>query len=202
MIILGLDPGKITGWAIYESGGTKMCGTLRTESTIDGGVASDLSRALHWVLKDHDPDLCVMEAPLHPGLTKDAGKDLFGQTEKVRVTNMRNTLTTYGLRMCYLATLHSNLVPTFEVRVQTWRAGYYGQGVKPPKGTTDRRAWWKKRAVDQAELFKYTVQGDDEAEAVGIALWADAHANRLTDLGRQLAGPPYRGNDHGKDRQA
>lgn len=191
MIVLGLDPAKVTGWAVV--GGPRDCGTIRSPDGFPGAFASDLSRQLAEVIKTHRPGLCLMEAPLPPGLKAEGAPDMYGNRERRNITNMKNTLTTYGLRMCYLATLHSLKVPTFEVAIQTWRKGYFGKGTKPPAG--QGRDWWKKRAMEQAEIFKFPVKNDDEAEAVGIAMWAQGHVNHLAILGKQLAGPVYGGSN-------
>ncbi len=187
-MLLGIDPATTTGWALWTPTRT-IAGSITATGRTAGGRAASLSRELAAICADRDIIMAAIEAPLPPNLSRKVLKDdlLGSHVVEQGMTTMKNTLTTYGIRMCFLATLHSLGIRTFEVTSRSWRSSFFGKGVKGRD-----RADWKRMASEYADRLGVQVPNVDAAEAVGIVSWLAASQHSETRLGRQLAGPIMR----------
>lgn len=184
-MLLGIDPATTTGWALWTPHEI-IAGSITASGRTHGAKAASLSRELAAVCKGRDITMAAIEAPLPPNLSKKVFvNDLAGpRMEKKGITQYKTILFAYGVRMCFLATLHSLGIVTFEVNARAWRTSFFGKGVKGRD-----RDEWKRMAREYADRLGCQVANDDAAEAVGIVSWLAANQHLQTRLGKQLSGP-------------
>jgi len=185
-MLLGLDPALTTGYALWTPERI-VAGSFTASGRTSGAKMASLSRELNAILQSHpDITMAALEAPLPPMLSRKViRRDMMGTYEaKEGITTMKNTLTSYGIRGCFLATLDSLHIPTFNVTVQRWRRGFFGKGVRGRD-----RDEWKRMAAEYAGHLGVKVPNHDAAEAVGVVSWLAANQHMDTELGQQLAGP-------------
>jgi len=187
-MLLGIDPATCTGWALWTPHEI-IAGSITASGRTHGAKAASLSRELAAVCKGRDVTMAAMEAPLPPMVSrKKVVHDMLGPREVNQgMTTMKNTLTTYGFRMCFLATLDSLGIMTFEVNTRAWRTSFFGKGVRGRD-----RDEWKRMAREYADRLGCQVPNDDAAEAVGIVSWLAANQHKQTVLGKQLSGPRFK----------
>jgi len=152
-VILALDIATTTGWAFGSLGQKPFHGVIRTQGGIGEKLAS-FSNILEELIRSYDPDLIVIEQPLH-------SIPRAGSSKSLRLL----------LGLCAMAECvgHWHNIPVREVPMATWRKHFIGAG-RAPKG--EPRDWCKRQAMHRCEVLGWGEMSDDEAEACGILDYA------------------------------
>lgn len=186
-LILGLDPSKSTGWAIYRPSqltpkfwkNAFQCGTFEMPEKCDVYYTADMvGQKLTTLLKEckeeHGrlPDFAVIE----------------GQAQaQVGGANFEGSIYPWIAASSLISTLGRFRIPYATVMPVTWRTAFFGKGNKPafkihklkkPDPRTGKTEWiewlWKDFAIDRlrelgVELPKTKALADDAAEACALA---------------------------------
>jgi Holliday junction resolvasome RuvABC endonuclease subunit len=182
--ILGFDPSKYTGWALYcpeqrrkdDNCSHIKCGVLEVPDKADPYFTGDqIARKVHALLLEHvkeygkAPDFAVLEEAAQANIGKTSAAAMIFAW--VSATAIVGVLANWGIPY---ATLHPN----------TWRPTFFGT-LKPPQkavkkaGKVQMKNDWKSLAISECErlgvkLPKTKALADDAAEAVAIAMcWED-----------------------------
>lgn len=67
MIILALDTGHKTGWALFDEHGLIKSGVMEIDNTYDGKCFADFEQSLAILLTDSNPSKVVLEKPVFRG---------------------------------------------------------------------------------------------------------------------------------------
>lgn len=175
MKVVGLDIAKSTGVAFVRPGTDPKgwrCLALQSEEDDVWSTVDELGEDIRSLIIDERPDFAVLERPL--GVIVDHGaskaRTAFDDTSgsRKRMINATTTITLSALAGNVIGVLNALEIPFGVIAIATWRAGYFGPGVKPADGD------WKALSVRQAErigvaLPKQKKAAQDAADAVGIA---------------------------------
>jgi hypothetical protein len=171
MIILGLDIATSCGHALIERN-TKpsawRCGIWHSAGENGEDKAGVLALSVLPFIKEHRPVFAAIEMPQRSVTRFDRrSDDLAGG--KVEQTINPNALQLSALAGGAVAMLDSFRIPWGLVAPATWRAAYYGKGVKPSQGD------WKDLAIQHAKMQRIELPSTkaaqrDAAEAIGIAV--------------------------------
>ncbi len=179
--ILGFDPSKYTGYAVYSPEARRhdgncshiKCGVLEVPDKADAYFTGDqISRHVQALIVEHrkrhgsNPDFAVIEEAALANIGKTSADAMIFAW--VSATAIVGVLANWGIPY---ATLHPN----------TWRSMFFGAKFKPPqkavkvKGVTKFKNDWKTPAINEVErlgvkLPSTKALADDAAEAVAIAL--------------------------------
>jgi Holliday junction resolvasome RuvABC endonuclease subunit len=184
MIVLGLDLATRAGWALYDT--RQSVGAIQTGSfTCKGETyeqkARSLSLHLIGVIKRHGkPDYAAIEQPqrnVQPHQKKPS--KMFPELQPEMTINAGTALLLNQLVGAAVGVLTGYGVPHETVSVATWRKGFFPAGQRG----ADRQDW-KRMAKAQCELLRIPISNADEAEAVGVAIWA-AKAGKHWELQRK-----------------
>jgi hypothetical protein len=136
-----------------------------THAAIEEPLRTDLSIAVDGE-EDDEEQTAFIARPKGPKIKKPVG-------------TMRTFLRLYGLRAHAIEVCHALNIPCVEVNNRTWRGEIYGK-VSVPKTvpSTQRTAWWKKKALDHCrEYLHWPITSKDAAEGALIADWMQARLN-------------------------
>ncbi|MEQ8720989.1 MAG: hypothetical protein RID81_06895 [Sandaracinaceae bacterium] len=158
-VILAIDPGKVSGWAILREGRPVLSGTATTREDRERAVGSALC-----IGEDSGLPLVVVGEKWTPG-----GR--FGGAR-----TMAGLGAAWGR---WEETLDEAGVPKtrrLRVNVQTWRAATIG-------GPQRKSEQWKADAVATVRrVYQIEAKTSDEAEAVLVGRWAESAG----EVGRKL----------------
>ena len=186
-LILGFDPSKSTGWALFSPEREREDGNF---SHIECGVFQMPDKADHYYTSDQ---IGMKVANLLRGI-KERHKRLpdFAVLEQQILAKIANTsadamIYPWIASSSIVATLANFGIPYGTLMPSSWRKSFFGQGFKPPldkKGKND----WKTAAVDLCEqrgieLPKQKALAHNAAEACALAIcWGirdmNLHAGR------------------------
>ena len=186
-LILGFDPSKSTGWALFSPEREREDGNF---SHIECGVFQMPDKADHYYTSDQ---IGMKVANLLRGI-KERHKRLpdFAVLEQQILAKIANTsadamIYPWIASSSIVATLANFGIPYGTLMPSSWRKSFFGRGFKPPvdkKGKND----WKAAAVDLCEqrgieLPKQKALAHNAAEACALAIcWGirdmNLHAGR------------------------
>lgn len=165
MIVLALDLAKQTGWCAGAPGTTPRYGSfsLAGESNERFGV---LYNRLCYLIRDTSATMMMFEAPITSGSKTNTS----GSTLRYL----------YGYVAVAEAAAQNSGIPVRECAIATWRKHFLGNG-----GMNRKDA--KRAAITRCRQMGYSVETDDEADAIGIwdyavSLKSPEHACSSTDL--------------------
>ncbi len=156
-VVLAIDPGKVSGWALFIEGDYITSGTARDYADRNnaarlGADAADTSKR----------PLVVVAEKWTPG-----GKFAGART-------MAGLGAAWGLWLAALEVAEVPVSRVLRVHTQTWRAAVLGGGW----GVTSRE--WDARAQRHARVVTGRDELDDnEADAIGIGAWAFTLGGRV-----------------------
>lgn len=189
-VILGFDPSKSTGWAMYDTDrhfSAIKCGTFEMPEKSDEYYTADQiglkTCNLIRSCKDQfgkNPSFAVIEQQM---AAQAVGTSFAGSIYPwIAVSSITATLANFG-------------IPYGTLSPATWRRAFFGQGYKPPfkthkfkkpdaRGKTERIEWlWKDAAIKECERLGIVLPStkalaDDAAEAVALAIcWKHKEIN-------------------------
>lgn len=159
---LAIDPGRVSGWAIFIDGDRVTSGVAR--NAVDRANAAQFAR---YFAESRASTLIVVAEKWTPG-----GKFAGART-------MAGLGASWGL---WIAAIENAAIPksrVFRVHTQTWRAGVLGGG----RGIT--REQWDMRAQHLAcALAGLDAIDDNEADAICIGAWAYTPKGRIAVDGK------------------
>ncbi|OCJ12491.1 hypothetical protein A6U86_05570 [Rhizobium sp. AC27/96] len=178
MLILGLDIATTTGFAWYEPGSklsTIRTGVIKAEGDNAEEKAASIALQVVNLFKDPItrkaclPDFVAIEQPMRNIVTFAKKKqDMAGEVEE-RTVNP-NALQLSSLSGAVVGIVAAYRIPWVTIPSATWRKHFLGMGRSPGFD----RAAWKRAAIERCRLLKISVKNADAAEAVGIAMAAEA----------------------------
>lgn len=216
--ILGFDPSKTTGWAIYSPEQERRdknfshikCGVFEMPNKADHYYTGDqIGRKVKSLLRDFHvehgqyPDFAILE---------EQSKAKIGNTSAdamlypwIATTAIVSTLANFG-------------VPYATIPAATWRVAFFGSGFKPPykihqlkkpdpkTGKTERIEWlWKDACISECErrgiqLPKTKAFADDAAEACALAMIGQTdkskiHAGRYEGAWKAIRNTRFKSED-------
>lgn len=172
MLIGGYDIATSAGFAWIEpreKPSSWQCGVWKSEGENGEEKAGHLGMQMIPVLKNRKPDFVAIEMPQRNVQTfGKKRKDMAG--EKVETTINPNALQLSALAGGAIAILDAYRIPWGLIASATWRAAYFGKGVKPAPGKD-----WKDLAIEHARMQRIALPSTkaaqrDAAEAIGIAV--------------------------------
>ena len=158
-VVLAIDPGKVSGWAVLARGVLTASGTARTHVDRRDAVSS-ATRTAH----EASLPVIVVGEQWTPG-----GKFAGART-------MAGLGAQWGLWQAAFEELAVPKRRVLRVHTQTWRAAILGGGFGVKTAEWDARA--QRRASQTAGVH---VDDDNEADAICIGLWA-ARAAKVGDV--------------------
>lgn len=171
-LILGMDIATITGFAFYVPGenlATIRTGTLKFAGNCAEEKAGDMATQLIRLIRADKPDFVAFEAPMRNIVSfKRKRETLAGAVEDSTINP--NALQLTGLACAAAAIISAYRIPWISIPSATWRKHFLGRGRE--KGW--QRADWKRAAIERCRMLKINVKSNDAAEAVGIAMAAEA----------------------------
>lgn len=148
VVILAIDPGAASGWALYERGELAEYGLVRkaperTSVVLHAGIAADVASL---------PLVIVRESATH----FQAFKQAIGMGAS------------WGrwLEALELAALERR--PVLDVQAPVWRRAIFGEQYEQGRSRDE----WKALAIDRANGIAGDAVNDDTAEAILIGEWA------------------------------
>jgi Holliday junction resolvasome RuvABC endonuclease subunit len=178
MIILGLDIATVTGFAWYEPHAplsSIKTGIIKAAGENAEEKAASIAVQIVELFKDpitqklRKPDFVAIEQPMRNVKTfAKKTQDMAGQVEEMTVNP--NALQLSSLSGAAVAIVAAYRIPWVTIPSASWRKHFLGMGRSPGFD----RAAWKRAAVDRCRTFKIEVRNADAAEAVGIAMAAEA----------------------------
>lgn len=191
MRVMGLDPAKSLGWALYDT--DRGVSAIECDSIALGpsgapgfDVVKEVRRILPKLIRRLQPDFVAIEAPLEvaPRFEKKPpkGHGFLPTDEQDRPPETTINTKTIALLnrisgAVSLVVMGQN-IPCCEVRAQTW------QTILPRNLPGDT----KKRAKAYCEMLKIaSATNIDKRDAALIAIWAAGHAQELKLMERARA---------------
>lgn len=191
MRVMGLDPAKSLGWALYDT--DRGPSAIECDSIVLGppaapgfDVVKEVRRQLPKLIRRLAPDFVAIEAPLEvaPRFERKPAKThgMLPSNEQDRPPETTINTKTIALLnrisgAVSLVVMGQN-IPCCEVRAQTW------QTILPRNVPGDT----KKRAKAYCDMLKISQATNiDKRDAALIAIWAAGHASELKMLERAWA---------------
>lgn len=191
MRVMGLDPAKSLGWALFDTdrGPSAIeCGSMSLGPSGAPGfeVVREVRRQLPKLIRQLRPDFVAIEAPLEiaprfekkkpkghgflPASDQDQAPETTINTKTIALLNRISGAVS-------MVVMGQN-IPSCEVRAQTWQA------ILPRNipGDTKKRA---KAYCDTLKIVQAT--NVDKRDAALIAIWAAGHAQELKMMERARA---------------
>lgn len=188
MRVMGLDPAKSLGWALYDTdrGPSAIeCGsiTLGPAGAPGFDVVKEVRRQLPKLIRGLAPDFVAVEAPLEiaPRFEKKQGKargllPVSDQDQPGETTINTKTIALLNrISGAVSLVVMGQNIPCCEVRAQTW------QRILPKNipGDTKKRA---KAYCDTLKIAQAT--NVDKRDAAVIAIWAASYAQEIKMMER------------------
>lgn len=183
--ILGLDPSKTTGWAVYDTSkhiSAMQCGVFEMPDKADAYYTGDqIGLKTAALLREHMED---GKQTIAFAILEEQSKAQIGNS------NADAMIYAWGSSLAIVATLANFGIPYGTIPAGTWRKMFFGSDFKPPlkpaKPGKKPQSDWKAAAVNQCDQHgiilpsKKTVS-HNAAEACALAIcWRGAklHARR------------------------
>ncbi|RZN30483.1 hypothetical protein [Bradyrhizobium sp. Leo121] len=169
-----LDPSRFTGWAVWEATGPRS-GVFNLNADSEPAIYSRAETLIGDFVQPGD--IVGVEAPLLP-----AGMSI--QSRQILL----------GVRAIIFVTIFKRQARVIEIEPARWRSKilgltqapkHIGQGLSKSKKTAVRRAWLKRRAIDEVAARGWGKTTDDQADALCIL-----------DYLRMRLDPAYVSSDH------
>jgi Holliday junction resolvasome RuvABC endonuclease subunit len=171
MIIVALDLASQTGVAVGEPASKPILFTekLGLSGCHHGERMAEAMRMMNRIIKQYEPSLIVLEAPLKlPGTRADIEQVLM------------------GLRGCVMGVAHMHHIQFEQHAVQTIRKHFIGHGRLKRKAA-------KAATIARCKQLGWNPRNDDEADAAALWDLACSHTSRA----HSLAGTPLFGGGNG-----
>lgn len=172
MIVGAFDLASVTGFAIGSAGGDPVYGAHRLPRTYrDYGAFGDAYAVwLRGIIQEHKIDLVVYETPVLPTKTN---------IETLRKLYSLGTVTEMVVRRLNASRSEgASVIDVLETDMQTVRAHFIGV-TRAPKSIVakERRAWMKRRIIDQCRARGWSPEDDNAADALSILDFALCRMN-------------------------
>ncbi|MBW3096833.1 hypothetical protein [Pseudohoeflea coraliihabitans] len=176
MIILGFDPSKYTGWAVYD--------TDRHLSAMECGIL-DIPKKADPYFAGEQIALRTTELLRQVGFKRIDFAVLEEQAlAQIGRSNAAGIIYPWVSTTAVVGQLAAFQIPYGTLPSGTWRTMFFGKGFKPPKDCNGKNAW-KAAAIAQCEMEGITLptgaSKHNAAEACAVAVcWREAkvHAGR------------------------
>lgn len=178
MMILGLDIATVTGFAWYEPQAplsTIKTGVIKAAGENAEEKAASIAIQMVELFRDpitkqpRKPDFVAIEQPMrNVKMFAKKRQDMAGEVEETTVNP--NALQLSSLSGAAVGIIAAYRIPWVTIPSASWRKHFLGMGRSPGFD----RAAWKRAAIERCRMFKIEVKNADAAEAVGIAMAAEA----------------------------
>ncbi|PYE89615.1 hypothetical protein [Phyllobacterium leguminum] len=192
-VILGLDIATVTGFALYDTDASLSSiktGLIKAEGNDAEQKAASIAMQMVKLItstKDSEGrigiDFIALEQPMRNVVSfKKTRQTLAGPVEENTINP--NALQLSSLSGAVVGIIAAYRLPWVTIPSSTWRKHFLGMGRSPGFD----RAAWKRVAVERCRALRITVKNADAAEAVGIAMAAEASQEfRYLKVGRAAA---------------